>query len=174
MGIVSPNIYLEVIQRITPLAELVQEADLKAFVSACKSDDLERNEWLERLAMIVASKAPLEWSDEDFGRCKLRLDMLAATMRRIEGLYGAQAPGAGFEAVRMTMTTASGADQARVIWLGGAAQQQLNRVALQMLAEADKLAGQAGREQLLAILAKAVLGGHANGSAATNGTDELK
>ena len=176
LGIVSPNIYLEVIQRITPLAELVHEADLKAFVSACKSDDLDRNEWLERLAMIVASKAPLEWSDEDFGRCKLRLDMLAATMRRIEGLYGAhaQAPGAGFEAVRMTMTTASGADQARVIWLGGAAQQQLNRVAQQMLAEADKLAGQAGREQLLAILAKAVLGGHANGSAATNGTDELK
>ena len=176
MGVISTNIQLEVTQRIAPLADLVHEPDLKAFVSACKSDDLERSEWLERLAMIVASKAPMEWTDEDFGRFKLRLDMLAATMRRIEGLYSehAQAPGQGFEAVRMTMTTAGGADHARLIWLGGSEQPQLTAVATQMLAEAEKLAGQVGREQLLAILAKAVLGSRTNGSTATNGTGELK
>ena len=176
LAVVSTSIPLEVTQRITPLADLVHEPDLKAFVSACKSDDLERSEWLERLAMIVASKAPMEWTDEDFGRFTLRLDMLAATMRRIEGLYSehAQAPGQGFEAVRMTMTTTGGADHARLIWLGGSEQHQLTIVATQMLAEAEKLAGQVGREQLLAILAKAVLGSHANGSTATNGTGQLK
>lgn len=176
LAIVGRNIQLEVSQRIPALANLVHEPDLKAFVSACKADDLERNDWLERLAMIVAAKAPLEWTDDDFGRFQVRLDMLAATVRRTEGFYSehAHAPGADFEAVRMTMTTAGGTDQARLIWVGGSAQQQLNQVAAQMLAEAEKLAGQVGREQLLAILAKAVLGSRTNGSTATNGTGELK
>ena len=176
LGVTSRDIQQEVSRRITPLANVVHEPDLKALVLACKADDLDRKDWLERLAMIVAGKAPMEWTDEDFGRFTLRLDLLAATMRRIEGLYSehAQAPGQGFEAVRMTMTTAGGADHARLIWLGGSEQHQLTIVATQMLAEAEKLAGQVGREQLLAILAKAVLGGHNNGAVGTNGAAKVE
>lgn len=145
--------------RVSEFADLILDADVKAFVFALSDRQLDRDEWLGYLGMVVTSKAVESWSDEDVTRFELRAHELSSAVRRIEGLYhGQTAPAEGFTAVRVSLTLPDGTDRPRVVWVDESVADHLRMIVEQCITAVDELVGHSGPEMLLAMLAMEVLG----------------
>jgi hypothetical protein len=159
--------------RISQFSDAIINPEVKAFVLALTDEALDRTEWLSYIGMVVVSKPPTSWSDDDARRFELRLSELAAAVRRIEGLHYERADVSrdGFEAVRVGFTTPDGRDNSRVVWIDSDLTADLGQLADEMLARVEIRLGPDGREMLLAKLAMEVLG---QGALQTDVGDSVK
>ena len=146
--------------RMSQFSDAILDPEVKSFVLALADDTLDRTGWLEYLGMVLTSKAPRSWNDDDVRRFEIRLGELAAAVRRIEGLYYERSavPRAGFDPVRVGFTTPDGRDTSRVVWIDTEVHDDLNVLVTEILSRVGTLLGPDGGEMLLAKLAIEVLG----------------
>jgi len=164
--------------RAMPLKDRVIEPSLRAFVHGLIDDQLDEQEWIEHLAMAVASKAMTTWTDTDRSTFHQRLSQLGAAFRRIEDLHYDQScpPGEGFEAIRVTVTRPDGTDVPRVVWVDDGAREAVDGILSEMLADVTAQLGPRGAEMALALLSEHVLLNreHAEGRAVKRGPNDVE
>ncbi|MCC6630148.1 MAG: hypothetical protein IT340_22435 [Chloroflexi bacterium] len=145
--------------RAARLAGQILEPQLRSFALALSDEALDRDEWLTYVGMLVASKPPTSWVDDDKARFDQRCRQLGEAFRRVESLHFSQAsiPEDGFDAARVTLTLPDGTDAARVVWVDESDRETVAALLTDTLARAAHGLGDRGAEMLLAMLAKRVL-----------------
>ncbi len=146
----------ELRERFGPLRATLSDRSLLPFVSALTDEYLPDDEWLTYVAMIVHGNAPAGWSDDDAAAAQRRLDDLLAKVRNLEQMPH-DVPD-GVRVLRVGVTSPTGADTARTLWLSDNDATYLDEQAAKMLAFATNKLGSRGAEALLATLTLAVLG----------------
>ena len=156
VGADRANLRGELRDRFGPLRSTLSDRSLLPFVSALTDEYLSDEEWLTYVAMIVHGNAPAGWSDDDAAAARRRLDDLLAKVRNLETMPG-EVPD-GVRVLRVGVTSPTGADTARTLWLSNDDATYLEGQAEKVLAFATNKLGTRGAEALLATLTLAVLG----------------
>lgn len=145
--------------RAERLAGQILEPQLRSFALGLSDEALDRDEWLSYVAMLVTSKPPASWVDDDKARFDQRCRQLGEVFRRVESLHFSQSsiPGDGFDAARVTLTLPDGTDAARVVWIDTSDEEAVAKLLTNTLAQATRALGDRGAEMLLATLAKRIL-----------------
>jgi hypothetical protein len=145
--------------RATRLVERVLEPQLRAFTFTLATPDLQDDEWLNLLAMQVASKAIDSWTDDDRARFGQRCLQITSAFRRLENLHFQQleVPSDAFDVVRLAVTRPDGEDTSRVLWVDESAREALQAFVDEIRSRAQSIFGHRGEEMLLAALAGRML-----------------
>jgi hypothetical protein len=144
--------------RVADLVGKVVDPKLKAFLVALGRTELDRQEWLENVAMVVADGVPPRtWTDEKAVRYRLNVAELGGALRRVQALLYEHLASGGdeFDAYRVTVTRADGHEQSQVVWIGERERGEVTGVLEGALAEATARLGSvsAARDLLMALLA---------------------
>jgi hypothetical protein len=136
----------------------VLDPKLRTFTAAVSADLDDEEGWTEYVAMTVSGAPPQSWSDDDRARFFVQLREVGGILRRLEALNHEQlaADRVGFEAVRVTVTSQSGHESARVVWVDPALREALSPLVDEVVQRAKDVAGNGalGRDLLLALLAE--------------------
>ncbi len=137
----------------------ILEPHLRSFALALSDEALDRDEWVSYVAMLVASKPPASWVDDDRARFDQKCRHLGEAFRRVESLQFSQAfvSEGGFDVARVTLTLPDGTDAARVVWVDESDRETVAALLAEPLTRAIQAFGDRGSEMLLAMLAKQVL-----------------
>jgi hypothetical protein len=153
--------------RATPLSTSIQ-----AFLYAVADDALDDDEWAEYVGMVLLSKPPQAWTDEDADVARARARELCERLRHIEAIHfgrHGRPDNGNVTALRVGVTRANGEDVSRVVHIDTSHVRQLDEVAAAALTEIRSRLGAAGPEALLARLADTVLGTDGTTGAVTSG-----
>lgn len=102
------------------------EPTLKRFSQAALDDTADQKQWLEAILMIVADKPAESWTDEDVKGFEIKVADLARQFKNLEALQKEiktetsrddLAKTLGFEAQRITLTSADGQETHRLVWV---------------------------------------------------------
>lgn len=155
--------------RFAALTSTPLETSLQPFLHALLDDALDDDGWAEYVGMLLLSKPPESWTDQDAEMARARATRLCQQLRHVESIHfdrrSAGTTGEGATALRVGVTHANGEDVSTVVHIDAAALADLDEVAAGALAAIEARLGPVGREALLARLAETVLG-----ATATNGT----
>jgi hypothetical protein len=147
--------------RARQLSGGVLDPRLKGLLAALTSYDKADREWAEHLAMAVLGPPPSAWSDDDRSRFLTMVAELGGTLRRLEALHFDRRAhdDQSFNALRVTITRASGLEEARVIAITEAQRSGLSKALDHFLSQAEAMLGQAAgaRELALGLLADELL-----------------
>lgn len=145
--------------RSAHLTEQILEPQLRSFALALGDEALDRAEWLPYIAMVIVSRPPASWTDDDRARFDQRCRQFGEAFRRVESLHFSQAliSEVGFDAARVTVTLPDGTDAARVVWVDESDMETITAVLEDALDRATRALGERGAEMLLAMLARQVL-----------------
>jgi hypothetical protein len=102
--------------RSQSLAIHVSDASLKAFCLRLADAQLSPDAWLESVGSLVAAKPPRRWLDTDEQRFHESLEGLATRFKQTETVAFAKTSSSK-KAVRISILTASGEEQSRVVEL---------------------------------------------------------
>ncbi len=109
----------EAAQRAALIQDRVADLRLKAFALRVSDSQMPRQEWLESVAAVLASKPPKQWSEQDFSRYQVELKDMAGRFRRMEEIVlGERSPVSDAEAVqvfRIGIMAATGEEQREVV-----------------------------------------------------------
>lgn len=107
----------EVKARSAALLGFVSEPPLKAFVLRAGDYKMQRGQWLESTAAVVAGKPPSFWVDADEDRFLNALPPIVSAFRHAElvAFEKKKAPTANRVGMRIAITLESGAEDARVV-----------------------------------------------------------
>jgi hypothetical protein len=144
------------------LIDEVLDPQMRSFVLALSNDVYEDDhDWMASVATVLAGKAPSEWTDRDLAAVRARLPQRLAAFNRLRALHAERraADGLPFEALRVSVTDPSGAEEARLV---GVAHEERSAVELAVDDLLDKLAVTVGSPQrahhaVMAILAERLL-----------------
>lgn len=96
----------------------VLELNLKRFIQAGMSIDLNDKAWLEALLMVIADKPVSSWTDNDVIVFEVKLSEVARRFKNIETIIGLKSEeNEGFEARKITVTYPTGKEINEVVWL---------------------------------------------------------
>jgi hypothetical protein len=104
----------DVRDKLKPLAGLVVDPNVRAFVLRCTDDLLDRQEWTVSVATQLASKPPSVWRDVDEHQFGLSLTVAARRLRALEALVVSEGPG-GLPVLRVSVAATGAAEQERVV-----------------------------------------------------------
>jgi hypothetical protein len=95
----------------------VIEPKMRSLLTIAGDENLEGDEWLEALAMAIASKPPRSWSDHDVVVFEALVAERSRWFRRLELLHHEMnaVPGAMFDARRVTLTAPDGNEHAELV-----------------------------------------------------------
>jgi hypothetical protein len=150
--------------RAADLAGKIVDKRVQAFAKALTANSLGDQEWAEYVAMVVAGTPPQAWSEDDRIRFFSLVAELGATFRRLEALHfdRAAADRDGFDALRITVTSSDGNEDARVVAIGERQRQVLEPLLDEILGKAAAATAPADQAQelLLVLLAERNFAAH--------------
>ncbi len=145
-------------ERARMLDGKVLDPKLRAFAAAVSADIDDEESWTEYVALTISGGAPEGWSDDDRSRFFVQVREVGGVLRRLEALNHEQlAVGrSGFEAVRVAVTSQSGRETARVVWVDESWRDALGPMVEDAVRRAQEVAGTRAlaRDVLLALLAE--------------------
>jgi len=141
--------------RASYLKDSCLEKVLKRFILAAIDSSFDDKSWVESLLMVVTDKPPKVWTDQDFTVFEIKLSDLARRFANLEALQKEMVTRKhqGFEAVRMTVTRASGEEIHRLLWIEPENDESLEELAKEIL-DNPLLQGKRGNRLQQAIIAK--------------------
>ena len=97
----------------------VLDPRLRSFVYAAATSDTSDRDWIESLVMIIADRPMESWSDEDVSAFEVHLSDMARRFSNLEALQkeAAREGREGFDARRITVTSADGSEVHRLVWI---------------------------------------------------------
>jgi hypothetical protein len=157
LNAIGSSVRADVSPRAARLKNQILDPRLRAFALALSDQELEQDsDWIQRVGLSLLGRAPSEWIDADVQRFHVAVNELAPAFRRLEALHFIQqADGqAGFQAVRLGITTTDGADHQQVISVPDEQAPALQLFVGRLLAEACQSFGEKGGQLVLAQWAK--------------------
>ncbi len=144
------------------LVDEVLDPQMRSFVLALSNDVYDDDhDWMASVATVLAGKAPSEWTDRDLAALRALLPQRLAAFNRLRALHAERraADGLPFEALRVSVTDPTGAEEARLV---GVAHDERSYVEPAVDALLVEIAGAVGSSQrahhaVLAILAERLL-----------------
>jgi len=168
---------LAVAGQAAALENEVLNPQVRSFVLALADESFHSNmDWIKAIAMVVTDKAPAEWTDHDLERYRCVMPEHIAAFHRLVALHAEhRVHGSGpFNALRVTVTQADGAELVRLVGIDQSSRQLLEQILDDAL---DKLSEVTGSQQrpdhaLLALLSERMLStGQTDDHASTHGAD---
>ncbi len=153
---------LAILGQAVALENEVLDPKVRAFVFRLADDSAHTNmEWIKAVAMVVAEKAPSEWTDDDLARFRHEMPEHIAAFQRLVALHAEhRANGGGpFEALRVTVTQSDGTELARLVGIDQSSRQMLEQVLDDTLKRLSKVTGSHRRADhaLLALLGERMM-----------------
>lgn len=144
------------------LLQQVIEPRMRSLLSIAADENLEGEEWLEAIAMAVATKPPRSWSDHDVVMFEALVAERSRWFQRLELLYhemnGIQ--GGQFDARRVTLTAPDGTEHAELVAVDASTRQIVADVLEAALVQLEqRLAPHQAPRALLGVLADQLLSG---------------
>lgn len=96
-----------------------KKSPLESFISNAADEDVDDRTWLERVLMIIGDKPVVSWTDDDVQLFETGLNDFVRKFNNFEVLQKnlLEAPGADFDARRITLTKPSGQEVHRIVWI---------------------------------------------------------
>lgn len=153
---------LAILGHAAALENEVLDPKVRAFVFRLADDSVHTNmEWIKAVAMVVAEKAPSEWTDDDLARFRHEMPEHIAAFQRLVALHAEhRANGGGpFDALRVTVTQSDGTELARLVGIDQSSRQMLEQVLDDTLKRLSKVTGSHRRADhaLLALLGERMM-----------------
>ncbi|MFQ5750433.1 MAG: hypothetical protein ACE5HI_00430, partial [bacterium] len=128
------------------------EPTLRRFLLAATNNVSSEQDWLEPLLMVVADKPAENWSGEDKLLFESNLSNIARKFINLEAIQKgmARSPGAGFTALRVTITKQDGYELNRLVWQDNDIKDKIDKLAKKIL-EDDKIVD--NKEMQLSLIA---------------------
>lgn len=144
------------------LIDEVLDPQMRSFVLALSNDVYEDDhDWMASVATVLAGKAPSEWTDQDLAAVRARLPQRLAAFNRLRALHAERraADGLPFEALRVAVTDASGAEEARLVGVAHDERSAVEPAVDDLLAKIAEAVGspQRAHNAVMAILAERLL-----------------
>jgi hypothetical protein len=113
----------------------VVEPLMKRFLIAATSDTANEVHWLESILMVISDKPAESWTDDDVIKFEISISDLARRFKNIEALQATRriTTHDGFEAKRICVTSADGNEVHQVVWTDKGNEEQIERLANQIL-----------------------------------------
>lgn len=145
--------------RASVLASRTLIPSVRSFMITASDQGLDEQDWLEAIAMNIASRPPRSWTDENVARFEALLGEMVEAFRRVEHLYheALDGPHDGFEVARITRTESDGSEQGEVLWVETSHKAILARIIEEARAMAVAALGPRAESALLAVHAEALL-----------------
>lgn len=139
----------------------VLDPRLRSFVLAAANPDLDDRGWLESLAMIVADRPSETWTDDDTLAFEVHLSDVARRFANLEALQkeAAREGREGFDARRITVTSANGVEVHRLVWIGRNERRFVEEKLHELLALVRALPKEHQRHAIAMALVEDLLGG---------------
>jgi hypothetical protein len=149
----------DVRSRSRRLLQQVIEPKMRSFLATAADEQLDDDDWLEALAMTLASKPPSSWTDHDVAIFEALAAERAQWFRRLELLYHEMhgTKGAGFDARRVTLTAPDGTETAELVRVDQATCELVDDVLDQALGELKRRVGAQAPQALLGVLTTRLL-----------------
>ena len=153
---------LAILGQAAALENEVLDPKIRAFVLRLADDSVHTNmEWIKAVAMVVAEKAPSEWTDDDLARFRHEMPEHIAAFQRLVALHAEhRANGGGpFDALRVTVTQSDGTELARLVGIDQSSRQMLEQILDDTLKRLSKVTGSHRRADhaLLALLGERMM-----------------
>jgi len=97
----------------------VLDPKLRSFIHAAATSDTPDRDWIESLAMILADRPLENWTDEELAVFEVHVSDVARRFANLEALQkeAAREGHEGFDARRITVTSADGSEVHRLVWI---------------------------------------------------------
>lgn len=137
----------------------VIEPQLNSFVVAAADGEMSDRDWLESLVMIIADRPADTWTDENLTAFEINVGEMARRFANLEALQKeiAQAPQQGFDAKRVTITSPTGKETHRVVWVERDSREKILDQTDQMLAHLNGIGADHLKQAVLIQLLEQVL-----------------
>ncbi|MEG4488228.1 hypothetical protein [Microcoleus sp. D2_18a_B4] len=143
--------------RSSHLAGQCIEPILKRFTEAAIDETKVKQVWLEALLMVVTDKPPESWVDDDITMFEIKLSDIARRFKNLEALQKeVVAKGAGFDALRITVTRPDGQEINQMVGIDRDSQDEVDRLVDDILAKLPD--NSQIRQAVVAKLAEEILG----------------
>jgi len=120
--------------RALNLSSQVIELRLKSFIIACSEKESDNKTWLESLLLIITSRSPKLWADDDVIIFETKLSDIARRFMNLEALQKEMAiPSEGIDARRITVTYPDGDEIHQVLWIDRERQPNIEQIADQII-----------------------------------------
>lgn len=128
------NIKQDLMVRATYVQNVIEPL-MKRFVIAATSNTTDEVHWLESILMVISDKPAESWTDEDVIKFEISISDVARRFKNIEALQATRriTSHEGFEAKRICLTNADGSEVHQVVWVDKEKQEQVERLASQIL-----------------------------------------
>jgi hypothetical protein len=148
--------------RFSTLQQMPLEASLQSFLFALLDEALDDEAWADYLCMVLLSRPPSAWSDEEVSAASSRASHLCQQLRHVESIYFARPEPSGRSsmagtAVRLGLTRSDGVDVSRVVHVDDSSLMRVDSFVEQLLGRLPQALGENAAEMVLARLAEAVL-----------------
>jgi hypothetical protein len=142
--------------RASCLVGRVIDPTMRSFLTTAADEALDNRDWLEAIARNVSGRLIKEWRDDELALFRLNLHELASAFARLESLHFEHRANRhdGFDAHRVTITSSSGVETSRVVWMDGNLEAALAPVVDSAIRSAEQRVGSNARATLLALLTK--------------------
>jgi len=122
--------------RAMNLLSQVIEPRLKSFILTSVDKEANNSNWLESLLLIISSKPPKSWSDEDVIIFETKLSDIARRFMNLEALQKEIViPNEGIDARRITVTYPDGDEIHHMLWINRDEQKNIERIADKIIRE---------------------------------------
>jgi hypothetical protein len=137
----------------------VIEPKMRAFLMTAADESLDDHDWLEALAMTLASKPPSSWTDHDLVVFEALVAERSQWFRRLELLYHQMQAhqGFAFEARRVTITAPDGTEVGDLVRVDRANCELVDDVLDAALGELEQRLVGSPAQALLGVLANRVM-----------------
>ena len=116
------------------LSSQVIEPRLKSFIIACSDKESDNRSWLESLLLIISSRPPKSWADDDVIIFETKLSDIARRFMNLEALQKEIAiPSEGIDARRITVTYPDGDEIHQVLWIDREKQANIEQLTDQII-----------------------------------------
>ncbi|MBK8223043.1 MAG: hypothetical protein IPK73_18675 [Candidatus Obscuribacter sp.] len=122
--------------RAKALAFQAEKSPFESFIKSAIDETIDDKVWLERVLMVIGDKPSTSWTDDDVSLFETGLRDFVRRFNNFESLHAdADAPGAGYDARRITLTKPSGQEVHRVVWLDKTKEADVTSLAKQIIDE---------------------------------------
>lgn len=141
---------------------------LRTFVYAAATSDAPDRDWLESLVMILADRPMENWGDEDVVAFEVHASDMARRFANLEALQkeAAREGREGFDARRITVTSADGSEVHRLVWIDREERAFVGHKVDEVLTVVRGLSGEHQRHAVAMALVEELLAGERAGSGA--------
>lgn len=155
------NLREDLRSRSRRLLKHVIEPKLRAFLMTAADETLGYDDWIEALAMTLASKPPTSWSDHDALAFEATVADRARWFNRLEVLHlQMNGPAAAeFEARLVTVSAPDGEEAATLVSIDASTHKSVDDILDRSLAELEDRIGTSAPRALLGVLAERLVAG---------------